>query len=117
MANPIKGEVGFKIAGGDFVLAYDFNALCTLEEDLGVSVEEIGEKLSSVSSIRTIFRIGLEVHHGRMTDIEAGRMIHELTVPKAGELVVKAIQAAFPNASAEGKANPTPKKAGTGPKP
>lgn len=116
MANPLKGEVGFTVAGGDFVLAYDFNALCTLEEDLGVGVEEIGEKLNSVSSLRTVFRAGLEAKHGRMTDIEAGRMIHEVGVQKAGELVVKAIQGAFPAASTEGKAK-AGAKAGTGPKP
>jgi hypothetical protein len=116
MANPLKGEVGFKVAGGDFVLAYDFNALCTLEEDLGVGVEEIGEKLNSVSSLRTVFRAGLEAKHGRMTDIEAGRLIHEVGVVKAGEMVVKAIQAAFPAPSAEGKAKGAA-KAGTGPRP
>ncbi len=41
MANPIKGEVTATIAGTPFTLAFDFNALCTLEDDLGVGVDEL----------------------------------------------------------------------------
>ena len=118
MANPLKGEVGFKAGSGDFVLVYDFNALCTLEEDLGVGVEEIGEKLNSVSSLRTVFRAGLEAKHGRMTDIEAGNLIHQVGLTKAGDLVVKALKAAFPEASAGGKGKAKAgATGGTGPKP
>ena len=106
MANPVKGEVGFSVGDGRFTLAYDFNALCTLEEDLGVSIEDVGAKMESISAVRTMFRLGLEAHHGRISDIEAGNLIHRLGLAEAGALITKAFQGAFPDASGEGKAKP-----------
>lgn len=115
MANAVKGEVGFKVEGEQFTLAYDFNALCTLEADLGVSVDEIGAKMDSISSLRTMFRIGLEAHHGRLSDLEAGNLIHRIGIEKAGALITSAFQGAFPTPAggAEGKAKGT-RAAGSG---
>jgi hypothetical protein len=115
MANAVKGEVSFKIEGQEFILLYDFNALCTIENDLGVDVAEVGDKLASPTMIRSIFRVGLEAKHGLMSDLEAGNMIHRLGVQPAAEIIAQAFQAAFPapDASAEGKAQ-TSKKTGTG---
>lgn len=115
MANALKGEVSFAIEGNPFALVYDFNALCTIEQELEVDVASVGEKLNSPTMIRSIFRIGLEAKHGALSDIEAGRMIHALGVERAANLVGEAFAAAFPapGESAEGKAKP--KKAGTGP--
>ncbi|WP_066486129.1 hypothetical protein [Sphingomonas sp. CCH9-F2] len=109
MANPIKGEVGFSVGEGRFTLAYDFNALCTMEGDLDVSIEDVGTKMDSISAVRTMFRIGLEAHHGRLSDIEAGNLIHQLGLEEAGALITKAFQGAFPDASAGGKAKPANK--------
>ncbi|MEN2749232.1 hypothetical protein [Sphingomonas sp. T9W2] len=116
MANAIKGEVPFTAAGGSFMLLYDFNALCTIEQDLEIDVADIGSKLSSASMLRSVFRIGLEAHHGAMSDIEAGRLIHDLGVEQAGEIIGKAFKAAFPDAAkGDGEGNvPAPKKPGTG---
>ena len=119
MANAIKGEVAFKAAGGDFKLVYDFNALCSIEEELEVDPTELGAKLSSPGTIRTVFRIGLAAHHGAMTDLEAGRLIHSMGMQSAGETIAKAFKAAFPDAdttaSTEGKAQR--KKSGATPAP
>lgn len=117
MANGIKGEVGFKVAGSDWTLVYDFNALCTIEQELDVDVADVGTKLSSPSMIRSVFRIGLEAKHGGMSDLEAGRLIHDLGAQASAEVIGRAFQAAFPeaasaDASAEGNA-PT-KRGGTG---
>ena len=87
MANPMKGEVGFSVGEGRFTLAYDFNALCTMESDLGVSIEDVGTKMDSISAVRTMFRIGLEAHHGRLSDIEAGNLIHQLGLEEAVALI------------------------------
>jgi hypothetical protein len=115
MANPIKGEVGFSVAEGVFTLAYDFNALCTMESDLGVSIEDVGTKMDSISAVRTMFRIGLEAHHGQLSDIEAGNLIYQLGLEEAGTLITRAFQGAFPDASAGGKAKPVkPKPRGSG---
>lgn len=115
MANPVKGEVSFKVDEQEFILLYDFNALCTIEADLGVDVAEVGERLASPTMIRSIFRVGLEARHGLMSDLEAGNLIHRVGVQPAAELIAKAFQAAFPAAdeSVEGKV-PAKKKAGTG---
>ena len=115
MANPIKGEVGFSVGEGRFTLAYDFNAPCTMESDLGVSIEDVGAKMDTVGAVRTMFRIGLEAHHGQLSDIEAGNLIHQLGLEEAGSLITKAFQGAFPDASAEGKARQAkPKPRGSG---
>lgn len=115
MANATKGEIAFTAAGGSFTLLYDFNALCTIEQDLEIDVADVGSKLSSASMLRSVFRIGLEAHHGAMSDIEAGRLIHDLGVEKAGEVIGKAFKAAFPDEILEGgEGNVPPKKPGTG---
>jgi hypothetical protein len=113
MANPIKGEVACMVGEHEYILLYDFNALCTIEVDLGVDVEQLGERLASPTMIRSIFRIGLEARHGLMSDLEAGNLIHQLGVQPAAELIAKAFQASFPEPSAEGKVTDQ-KKTGTG---
>lgn len=115
MANATKGEIAFTAAGGSFTLLYDFNALCTIEQDLEIDVADVGSKLSSASMLRSVFRIGLEAHHGAMSDIEAGRLIHDLGVEQAGEVIGKAFKAAFPDAApGGGEGNGPAKKPGTG---
>jgi len=121
MATAIKGDVAFQAAGNNWTLVYDFNALCTIEEELEVGVAEIGEKLSSPGMIRAVFRIGLAAHHGAMSDLEAGRLIHDMGATAAAQIIGKAFQAAFPEASAdgasaEGKA-PRARSRGTGKRP
>lgn len=115
MATKIKGEIAFDAAGSKWTLVYDFNALCTIEEELDVKVDEVGERLNSPSMIRSIFRIGLAAHHGVMTDLEAGRLIHDMGAPAAAKVIGEAFQAAFPAPSdapsAEGNGR---RKPGTG---
>lgn len=119
MANAIKGEVGFEAAGSKWTLVYDFNALCTIESELDVDVDDVGARLNSPTMIRSVFRIGLEAHHGAMSDIEAGRLIHDMGAPAAAQVIAQAFQAAFPDAageSAEGNAPKTARTRGTGPR-
>ena len=116
MANGTKGEVAFTAAGGSFTLVYDFNALCTIESELGIDPDQLGT-ISGPSMVRSVFRVGLDARHPGMTDLEAGHLIHEIGMEKAGELIADAFKAAFPDAkpaSAEGKA-PRSKKPGTTP--
>lgn len=125
MANKLKGEVAFTAFDAPFTLVMDFNAICEIDADLGISIEELGTKLSgSVSTIRSVFRIGLGAKHGTMTDIEAGRIIGEIGPSRAAELLAEALKAAFPEV-ANGTGNPpvlpakkarAKKPAGTSPK-
>lgn len=120
MAVTIKGEVGFRATEKSWTLVYDFNALCTIEEELEVDVADVGEKLSSPRMIRSIFRIGLAAHHGAMSDLEAGRLIHDMGAAEAAQVIAKAFQAAFPEAKPDGSAEgnaPKAKSHGTGRKP
>ena len=119
MAATIKGEVGFKAAEQNWTLVFDFNALCTIEEDLEIDVADVGDRLGSPTMIRSIFRIGLAAHHGAMSDLEAGRLIHDLGVNEAAQLIARAFKAAFPEAKGDSEqaGNAKPKNRGTGRKP
>lgn len=111
MANGLKGEVAFKACDEDWTLVLDFNALCAMETELGIDAGAMGERLSgSPATIRSVFRIGLAAKHGEMTDLEAGRLIGDMGVQKAAELLAKAIKLGFPEAakSAGGKAPKAP---------
>jgi len=118
MANKLKGEVPFTACGSDFVLVMDFNALCAIDTELDIGIDEIGAKLAgSAPTIRSVFRIGLAAKHGEMTDLEAGRLIGDMGPTRAAELLAEALKAAFPevqtpgNGAAPGK--PAPRKPGT----
>jgi hypothetical protein len=112
MANPLKGEValppvavpGFE--GGGTVLL-DFNALCTLEQELGTGVEEMGgEALQSPAKMRQVFRVSLEEHHGKVDDRAVGKIIQALGPDVAGELMLTAFKRSFPEAAKGGDADP-----------
>jgi len=106
MASKLKGEVAFTSFETPFTLVMDFNAICSIDSELGIGIDEIGEKLSgSAPTIRSVFRIGLAAKHGDMTDIEAGRIIGEIGPTRAAELLAEALTAAFPEA-AKGTGNP-----------
>lgn len=119
MANPLKGEVdlppvavpGFE-QGGTVLL--DFNALCTLEEELGAGVEEMGaEALQSPSKMRQVFRVALEEHHGAVDDRTVGKIIQALGPSVSGELMLEAFRRSFPEAAEGGTGDPPkPAKAG-----
>jgi hypothetical protein len=54
-----------------------------------------------------------------MSDLEAGRLIHDLGVNEAAQLIARAFKAAFPEAKddSEQAGNAKPKNRGTGRKP
>jgi len=117
MANKLKGEVAFNACGSNFTLVMDFNALCEIDTDLGIGIDEIGAKLAgSAPTIRSVFRIGLAAKHGEMTDLEAGRLIGDIGPTKAAELLAEALQASFPEVAKPGAdpraapGKPAPKK-------
>lgn len=114
MANSHKGEVAFEAGGKKRTLRFDTNAICILEEDLGLSIAEIAAQLKSgrVSAIRAALRAGLN-GGGDLTATlrKAGELIDELGYERAVALVSDAFALAFPKAAKE--AGP-PKGAGAG---
>ncbi len=104
MAAAIKGEVGFKAGESDYILLLDFNALCDLEDDFP-GIMDGSFELKSPKAIRRVFRAGLAEHHPDLDDKAAGRVIQEVGIAKAGDLIGQAFKASFPEA-AKGDGSP-----------
>ena len=122
MANPIKGEVGFEADGEAYTLSFGINALCSLEDALGMSVQKVGAELQAdglkLKTLRTVFWAGLQDRHEGVTEREAGDLMDGLGAGEVATLVVRAFAAAFPPAEV-GRAKAGPRKrataSGTGP--
>lgn len=111
MANPIRGEValpalpvsGFERGG---LLVLDFNALCTLEGEIG-PVEAAGEQaLFSDAALRTVMRVALDARHGPIGEYVAGEIVQALGADRARDLMIAAFRASFPEAAASGNKDP-----------
>lgn len=114
MANPIKGEVSFQASGEEFTLVFDFNALCTIEDEFDVEASRLDEVIGGrASAIRKIFRIGLSRHHPGMSDEKAGELIQAVGPTKAADMVTQAFARAFPEAAKGNARPPKAAKAGT----
>jgi hypothetical protein len=123
-ANPRRGQLGFEVDGKTWVLAFTTNALCAIEDEFDLKdISELQIVLQDAKSIRTIrklFRLGLTDCAPEMNDADAGQLIDAIGgLEPSMELVMRAIEQAFPEAAKNGTANPpTPAGArgrGTGP--
>lgn len=98
MANRRRGEVD--IAGRTLVM--NTNALCELEDALGMGVPKIAEMMADpaglrLSTIRTIVTIGLRQRAPETTEAQAGEIIDEAGgVRAAVQVIGDAFRAAFP---------------------
>lgn len=120
-ANPQRGQLGFEVGGDQWVFAFTVNALCAVEEEFDLqNISDLETVLSENPSLRTIrklFRIGLTDCHPDMTDREAGELIEAIGgLEPSLELIMRAVETAFPEAAKEGKTGPR-KAAGKAPKP
>lgn len=125
MANPIKGEVAFEAGGRAYTLVLDINALCTLEDRLDMSVDQIAASLGKgmrLGVLRLMFWAGLQAKHPGVPEVGVGDILGDLIrehgAQRAGELIGQAFTAAFPQAKEDANASEDPRKtaaAGTGP--
>ncbi|ORE90193.1 hypothetical protein ATO13_23196 [Stappia sp. 22II-S9-Z10] len=99
-----NGELMFQALGRNLILVFDFNALCTIEDELDVAVSELQAVMQSprMKQIRTIFRVGLSRHQPNVDDIVAGEIIGDVGMQRAANLIGEAFAAAFPQADGEG---------------
>jgi len=109
--NPHRGHLGFEVEGKQWVFAFSTNALCALEEEFGLTdISELEKVLGGSPSLRTIrklFRIGLTECHPNMTDFEGGQIMDAVGgLEPSLELVMLAIENAFPEAAKNGKTGP-----------
>lgn len=112
MANRFKGEVSFDCGDKPYIMRFSANALCELEDALGMGVNAVATQMSDPSTmrltmVRTVFWAGLRDHHPDVTLHQAGEIITDLSLTKAMELVSKAFELAF-----QGNDNPRPQKPG-----
>lgn len=110
-ANPQRGQLGFEVEGERWTFAFSTNALCVVEEEFDLAdITQLEKVLSGSPSLRTIrklFRIGLTDQHPDMTDVEAGRIMQDVGgLEPSLELIMRAVEQAFPEAAKEGGANP-----------
>lgn len=94
----VKGEVAFDALGQRYVLLLDFNALCDLEDDLPGLMDGSAE-VRSPKAIRAVFAAGLKQQHPDVDLLGAGRIIQDVGIERAGELVGEAFEASFGGAS------------------
>ncbi|MEO7465946.1 MAG: hypothetical protein ABIV36_02925, partial [Sphingobium limneticum] len=124
VANKQRGQLGFEVNGHQWVFAFTTNALCAVEEEFDLKdISELEAVLSTSPSLRTIrklFRIGLTDCHPEMTDHEAGEIMEAVGgLEPSLELIMRAVERAFPEAAKDGKpdpriARPRPKAGGRG---
>jgi tail tube GTA-gp10-like protein len=105
MANPVKGEVEFALGKKVYTLKFSTNAMCELETALGGNVVELAHSMSdpakmSIRTIRTVFWAGLRDHHEAVSEHEAGRLMDDLGLVEASQLIAKAFSLAFPTEAA-----------------
>lgn len=116
MANPHKGEVTFEADGKTHTLRLDTNAICSLEDEIGIGILEIMRRMDSgvMSTLRTAYQCALV--NGSTPGLslaEVGELIDELGYARAATLLSKALEFAFPPAAAEGE-GANPRRAGAG---
>lgn len=112
-ANPQRGQLGFEVGGERWTFAFSTNALCVVEEEFDLTditqLEKVLTNSPSLRTIRKLFRIGLTDQHPDMTDVEAGRIMQDVGgLEPSLELIMRAVEQAFPEAAKEGGANPRP---------
>ncbi len=101
MSNPHKGELSFATGGKTFTFVFSINAVCALEDELGMGVNAIAAMLSDpkqmrLGLMRSLFRCGLSDNHPDVDDAEAGRLMSALGAADAMRLVGDAFRLAFP---------------------
>lgn len=120
MANRVRGDVGLLLGGQAFTLCFDINALCALEDGLGVDVSELGDLMGGsvkLKTIRTLLWAGLQHHHAGITETEVGQVMQIADLAEVAQKVSEAFAAAFPTPEAgQSAAGPrkAPARAGTG---
>jgi hypothetical protein len=106
MANAVRGEVPLKLEDGrEFTLVLDFDALVEAEGAYGKPLAQMMGDLSGgfVGSIRAVLWGAMRAKHPDIALRDVSAMV--LSNGEAiGTALTAAVEAAFPDASAEGKA-------------
>ena len=85
----MKKFVTFKVGNDEYKLKYGIKELVELEEKLGVSLTQLGEKALSIKNIKDMMIVGLQ--NNQLSEDEAMDIIDEVGLKKMAELVNQAI--------------------------
>lgn len=108
MANIARGEHAVTCRDGEvYTLVFDVNALCDVEDRLGVGVADLDEAMQKPTArlVRTLFHAGLAARHPAVTEREAGAL---LGIKEMGAAVTAAIIKSMPEASGDARPPATP---------
>jgi hypothetical protein len=96
----LQEAVNIELGGKTRQLRYDFNALVALEDELKISVMDLGALLSGavkLKDLRAILWAGLIHADQSLTPVDVGKMINGVSEMAAlGAAVKQAMEAAFP---------------------
>ncbi|MFN4176422.1 GTA-gp10 family protein [Phenylobacterium sp.] len=120
MSNPLKGEVAFRAGDATYRLVYAIDALIALEDRYGKSVAEVGQMIADGMGPRdmlAIWHAGLLECHPDLDEAAAKRLVAQVGIGQALQLIGRAFAAAFLVEPEDGAKRPGPRKAaaaGTG---
>lgn len=119
MPNPLKGDVEVlrpadpetARAEERYLLNFSIDALCALEERLGLPIDKILAKVTGsmrLGELRALFAGGLREHHSDITERAAGEMIPQIGVIELRTRIFEALALAFPAPKEAGEADARP---------
>jgi len=110
-----NGKKLFEALGATWTLAFDVNALCRIEDRLGIEsaqdFQRTLQKSLSFRKLRTLFCCGLSPV---ATEDQAGEIMQELGMDAVIAMITETIQAAFPDPKGNARPNPPKPAGGTG---
>ena len=113
MANPHRGSVALQAGDHAYTLSYSVNAICELEDHLGMPVAKIvnlmkDEENIRMATVRALIWGALRDHHEDIGLKGAGEIATTAGISACMEKVGKAFELAFPS---EAKGKPRPPRA------
>lgn len=100
MANALRGEKSFTADGRAYTVKFSINAICELEDALGLSVAELGTAMADparlrIRMMRALLWAGLRDKHPEVTIEDAGRLLDD-GATRIMPVVAEAFALAFP---------------------
>lgn len=114
MANPYRGEVSFEASGKTYTMVFTTNAICSLEDESGLSFQEVVAKveLMGVRGIRKLALAGLSTKHPDLSAEEVGDIIDAVGVPVISDAIISSFnKSAFSEAAQK---QPGPRRPASG---
>lgn len=98
--NKFKGEVALPAGDKTYMVRFTANALCEMEEALGMGINQIATQLADVANmriktVRAMLWAGLRDAHRETTLQAAGEILDEASLTTAMETISKAFALAF----------------------